>query len=156
MSRSDIVRPDLQTPVQHGLPLHIAVAGNAGVWRPARQILRHKVIHDMFPKFPPEIHHIMGNVQHFRHPSGILHSTEAAASALLCRRLPRFLLPDLHGDPHHVVTLSFQQKRRHGGIHAPGHTHHYFFRHSALHSNMFPHAVTRICPVTLRRSYYIA
>ncbi len=49
----------------------------------------------------------MGYIQHLSHPPGILYRTEPAASALL-RRLMRFLLPDLHGDSHHVIALLFQ------------------------------------------------
>ena len=151
MSRGNIVGPNLQTPFQHCLPLHIAVAGNAGIWRPPLQIFLHKVIHNTPFKLLAEIHHIMGNPQYFRCCPGILHGREAAAGSLtaasvtLSAACPVWLLPDLHCHTDDLIALFLQQICRHRGVHSSRHTHHHFLFHTA-HVCTFPSVLSISTP----------
>ena len=64
---------DLMALMEDGVPFHVPVACNAGVRRPAMEILVHKIVHDVFLEFPPEIHHVIGDFQFPRHFSRVLH-----------------------------------------------------------------------------------
>jgi hypothetical protein len=127
MSRCNIIRADGQAPPEHRFPFHITVAGNTGIRRPARKIFLHKIIHDSALEFFLEIHYIMRNIQLAGHSSGILHCTETTAPSVLLLYFPLLILPDLHGDADHIISLFFQKIRRYGRIHAAGHTYYYFF-----------------------------
>ncbi len=110
MSGRNIIRADLQTPVQQRLPFHITITRNAGIRRPSQEVFRRKIIHHMSAELLLKIHHIIGNPKALRHPAGILHGCKPAAAAVL-------FLPDLHCDAGHITALPLQQIRRHRGIH---------------------------------------
>ena len=100
-----IIRPQFQAAPQQGFPFYISVTGDTGVGGPPLKVFLHKVIYHLLFELPPEVHHIMRDTQSLRHPSGVLHCRQAAASPLpgLLRGL--FLLPDLHGDADHLISL---------------------------------------------------
>ena len=122
MAGGDVLRSNGQTLVQQSLPLHVPVTGNTGIRRSSMQILLHEIIHHVLPEFSFKIHHIIGNAQMIRHSPGVLHRAQAAAARILpavIRALPLpgsgtgtvllclapFVLPDLHGDTDHLISL---------------------------------------------------
>ena len=100
-----------------------------GLGGSALQVFRRKIIHHIFSEFLLEIHNIVRNIQLFGNPPGIVHSAQATAASVFFPGFLRLILPDLHGDADDLITLFFQQKGSHGGIHASGHAHNYFFAH---------------------------
>ena len=101
----NIISTDLQTALQKCLPFYIAVAGNTRIRCPSMQIFRDKIVDHILLEFFPEVHNIVGNSECPCDASCILHRTEPTASAVFLNRTGILLLPDLHGDPDHVVSL---------------------------------------------------
>ena len=60
-----------------------------------------------------EVHDVVGNLQHVRHSSGIVHCAQAAAAAVLLLCGIVLILPDLHGDSNDIISLFLQQIGRH-------------------------------------------
>ena len=107
MPCSNIVCTDLHTAGKQRFPLNITVTGITGIRRPACQIFLHKVIHYLILKLSFKIHHIMGNIQCLGHTSCILHGRKTAAASVFFQNLLLPLLPDLHGDSDHIISLFF-------------------------------------------------
>ena len=101
----NIISTDLQTALQKCLPFYIAVAGNTRIRCPSMQIFRDKIVDHILLEFFPEVHNIVGNSKCPCDASCILHRTEPTAAAVFLNRTGILLLPDLHGDTDHVVSL---------------------------------------------------
>ncbi len=108
MTGGDIVRADLHAAAKQCLPLYIAVAGDAGIGRPAVQVLLREIVHDLLPEDIPEIHDIIGNIQYSRHPARILHRALSAAASLFFDGTGIIGLPDLHRGADDIITLFLQ------------------------------------------------
>ncbi len=137
MSRGNIVCADLTAPAKHGFPLHIPVTGDTWIGRSARQIFLHEIIHDAAPENIPEVHHIVRDIQHLRHPARIRRCTRPVAVPAALGYTLCLLLPHLHSDPGHIISLLFQKIGCHRRIHTAGHAYHYFFLyHNPFSSDM--------------------
>ena len=107
MSRCNIISPNFQTSLQKGLPFYISVTGNTWIRRVSVQIFLYKVIHDIFFELFFEVHHVIRDLKPFRNPSGIIDSAQTTAAAVLFLLYIRLILPDLHCDADHIVSLFF-------------------------------------------------
>ena len=141
----DIVRANLQAALKKRLPFHIAVAGDAGVRRAPCQIFRRKIVNDRFFEIRLKIHHIIGNAQLRRHPSGVVHGGKAAAASVLLLLLLCLILPDLHGHPDDLIALLQKEPGRHRRIHAAGHPdYHLFSAHIPSAISVFSRSFLRL------------
>ncbi len=106
MPGCNTVRSNFHCPAKQRFPLYIAVAGDAGIRRPALYIFLHKIIHYAAFEIVCEIHYIERNVQFGAYPPRIFH--RAQRTALLPRRFPLCVfLPKAHGNAGHFIPLFF-------------------------------------------------
>ena len=107
MSGGYIICANTHAAAKQRFPFHKSVAGNTRIGCPAAAVLPDKIVNHMFPELLPEIHHIMGDFQLIRHPSGILHRSQATAAPFLFQGLPVLFLPDLHCHTCDIISLFF-------------------------------------------------
>ena len=125
MSCRDILCPDSHAAIQQSFPLYIPVAGDTRIRSASVQILFRKIVDHILFKFFSEIHDIVRNPESGSNPSCILHSAQAAASAIFLYGTCVFFLPYLHGDPNHVIALFFQKPGCHRRVYASRHPDNY-------------------------------
>ena len=63
----------------------------------------------VFLELALEIHHIIRNADLCRNSSGIIYRTESTASAVFFLYFRFFVLPDLHRNTDHIISLFFQK-----------------------------------------------
>ena len=71
------------------------------------QILIHEIVYDIGLKFLLKIHDIIGDSKGCRHAPCVIHCAQSAASPLLFLYDAFFILPDLHRNPDHIISLFF-------------------------------------------------
>ena len=126
----NVIRPEHKAARKQRFPLHIAIAGNAGIRRAPKAVLPHKVIDDIALEFRAKVHHIVGDVQHLRHTARIFHGGNAAATALFLHLALRLALPDLHGHADYFIALLLQEVGSDRAVHTAGHADYHLLAHS--------------------------
>ena len=120
MARGQIVTAQLRSAPPQCPELQMHVAGNTGIGRSARFILRGKIRHHIPVKFPGKVERVMGDPQRAADSLGILHILQGAAAPLF-----RSVVQP-HGHADAVISLLQQPQRRHGGVHSAAHSDHTF------------------------------
>src|SRR5699024_5110235 len=70
-----------------------------------------------------KVHYIVGDIQVSRHSPCIVHGAQAAAAPVFFLLQRILILPDLHGDADHIISLFFQQPGGDRRVHAARHSH---------------------------------
>ena len=120
VSRGDIIRPDLQTPVEHGLPLHITVAGDAWIGRAPGLVALHEIIHDPPAERAAEIEYIVLHPQPAAGPAGVLHRLQGAARPLL-GLTDILVIVQPQGAANRLIPRLPQQQGGGGAVHSAAH-----------------------------------
>ena len=136
MSGCDIISPDFQCSLHHGFPFYITVTCDAGIRGSPCRIFFHEIVDDLLFELSFKVHDIIRNLKSGRNPSGIIHGTQSAATAIFFHRRLFLILPDLHRHTDHAISLFFQKICGHRRIHATRHSNHNCF---LIHfSNLLP------------------
>ena len=132
VARRDVIRAELHGLLQEPLELDVAVAGDAGIRRPALRVVREEVIDDLFLEHLLEVHGVMRDADDLRHAARIVDTAEAAAAAVVLVKITA-LLRQAHRHTDGLIVLLLEQRRRKRAVHAAAHRDDYFlFCHSVI------------------------
>ena len=112
----DMVRAELPAALQQGFPLHMPVADDAGIRRPAVTVLFDEIPDHMLLELLSEVEDDVGDPQDLRHFTGIIHRLDPGLSAGN-GSFRQGVLPDLHGHAEHVIACFLQQVCRDRAVH---------------------------------------
>ena len=113
------VKAQLPELMGKGPKFNISVAADAGVRRAPAQVFLRKGPYHLLPEQVFIIQHIVRNAQLLAHIGRVPHIVGAAAAGF-----QRGVVPQLKGHTGHLISLLFQQVRRHRAIHSAAHAYH--------------------------------
>src|SRR5262245_52595994 len=129
MPRGYEVGLQAERPLQEEIELQPGIAGDAWIGGPPFQVIADKVIDHPMPELLFKIKHIERNSQSGSDPPSItcvlLRTARAKGTPV-----GGSIIPHLHEDPYHLVTLLGQQRCRRRTVHSAAHGEHYSCRHT--------------------------
>ena len=134
------VSADLARGEQQLVKLQMVVAQAARDGRASGKIFVDERTHHVALKALLMVDHVIRNAQVLGHAAGVVHVIDRAAAALhllghAFASGQAALVPELHGQAHHVVAFGAQHGRNGGRIHTAGHCYGYGLRgHKWLYS----------------------
>jgi hypothetical protein len=118
--RGQVIRLQIQGLFQESLELDLLVAQNIGIGRAPPLVLLQEIDENPIPVLLFKIHCIIRNADLIADPPHIIIVFIRCAQAAF---IP--LIPVLHEDTYDFIACFFQHQCGDGGIHSPGHSHHY-------------------------------
>ena len=117
MARGHVLRPEGERLLQQAFELHVAIAGDTGIRRPAFCIVSEKIVDDLFLEHLTEIHRIVRNADNLTDAAGIIDGTQAATAAVVVHKIAA-IVGEAHGNADDIVPLLHKQCRRQRAIDA--------------------------------------
>src|SRR5947209_1904666 len=119
--------PNLARRHQQLIELQVIVAEAAWNGRASGKIFLHKGTHHVILETILVVDHVVRDTEVLGDTAGIVNVIDGAAASLHLLRHSLMarqaaLVPELHGQPHHVITLGAQHGRDGGRIHTAGHS----------------------------------
>ena len=114
--RGHVIRPQLVGVVDKGLELDLLVADDVGVRRPPLLVLGNEVLEDPVPVLLLKVDRVVGNTDLGGYLGHVLVVLGGGTNPVLVG-----VVPVLHEDTNHVITLPLEQQGGHGGVDTPAH-----------------------------------